>query len=356
METRNKLISVVTPCYNEELNVRECRDTVRDIFAQELPGYDYEHIFCDNASTDATLAELRALANEDPRVRVIANARNFGPFNSMFNGMLAARGDAVIPFLPADLQDPPQLIPEFVRRWEEGFEIVYGVRAQREESTALHAVRRAYYRLVSRFANMEIPLNAGEFTLIDRKVHDALRQCDDYYPYLRGLIANCGFRSTKVEYTWRARKRGFSKANTYALIDQGLNGLISFTNVPMRLVMFSGFAIAGLSILYAFATLVVNLIWFRELAAPGISTLIVALFFFSGVQLFVLGFLGEYISAIHFQVRKRPLVIERERYNFGEERPSLADAWPAAGARPPLPSAARIPASRPPTEGPPGSA
>ena len=316
MEPRKKLISVVTPCYNEEMNVRECRDAVRDVFARELPGYDYEHVFCDNASTDATLERLRELAAEDPHVRVIANARNFGPFNSMFNGLLACSGDAIIPFVPADLQDPPELIPQFVREWEAGHEIVYGVRADREETAALHAVRRAYYRLVSRFANIDIPLNAGEFTLIDRRVLDALRQCDDYYPYLRGLIANTGFRSTRIAYTWRARKRGFSKANTYALIDQGLNGLISFTNVPMRLVMFTGFTIAAVSILYALATFLIALIWYRELAAPGIQTLIVALFFFSGVQLFVLGFLGEYISAIHFQVRKRPLVIERERINF----------------------------------------
>ena len=338
-----KLISIVTPCFNEELNVRECRDTVREVFARELPGYDYEHVFCDNASTDATLERLRELAAGDPNVRVIANARNFGPFNSMFNGMLACRGDAVIPFLPADLQDPPQLIPEFVRQWESGFEIVYGVRAEREESAALHAVRRAYYRIVRRLANMEIPLNAGEFTLIDRRVLAALRQCDDYYPYLRGLIANCGFRSTQVPYRWSARKRGFSKANTYALIDQGLNGLISFTNVPMRLVMFAGFVISAISILYAVATLLIAIIWYRELAAPGISTLIVALFFFSGVQLFVLGFLGEYISAIHFQVRKRPLVIERERLNFPE-------------ATPPAPPAAPRPASRPSTAAPPDRA
>src|SRR3954468_24103155 len=266
MDTRRKLVSIVTPCFNEELNVRECRDAVRDVFARELPGYDYEHVFCDNASTDTTLAALRELAAEDPRVRVIANSRNFGPFNSMFNGLLACSGDAIIPFVPADLQDPPELIPEFVRLWEAGHEIVYGVRADREETAALHAVRRAYYRLVSRFANIDIPLNAGEFTLIDRKVAAALRECDDYYPYLRGLIANTGFKSTRVPYKWRARKRGFSKANTYALIDQGLNGLISFTNVPMRLVMFTGFTIAAVSILYAIATFLIALIWYRQLA------------------------------------------------------------------------------------------
>ena len=316
METSKKLISVVTPCYNEELNIEACRDAVREVFARELPGYDYEHIFCDNASSDATLQVLRRMAAEDPHVRVIANARNFGPFRSMFNGVLACSGDAVIPFVPADLQDPPEIIPRFVELWEQGYEIVYGVRAEREESALLHGVRRAYYRLVSRFANIDIPLNAGEFTLIDRKVLEALRECDDYYPYLRGLIANCGFRSAKVPYTWRARRRGISHANAYALIDQGLNGLISFTNVPMRLVMFTGFALAAVSILYALVTLLIGILWYRKLAPPGTETLIVALFFFSGVQLFVLGFLGEYIGAIHFQVRKRPLVVERERVNL----------------------------------------
>lgn len=311
-----KLISVVTPCYNEEATVQECHETVREVFREHLPGYDYEHIFCDNASSDATLDLLRGIAAADPHVRVIANSRNFGPFNSMFNGLLATSGDAIIPFVPADLQDPPQLIPEFVKLWEAGYKIVYGVRDSREESFLLHSVRRAYYRLVNRFANMEIPVNVGEFSLIDKQVADAVRQHDDYYPYLRGMIAHSGFKSASVKYTWRARKRGFSKANTYALIDQGLNGLISFTNVPMRLCMFFGIGVAILSILYAIGSLLVNLLWFRELAAPGIPTLIVSLFFFSGVQLFVLGFLGEYISAIHFQVRKRPLVIERERLNF----------------------------------------
>ena len=203
-----------------------------------------------------------------------------------------------------------------MKQWRNGYDVVYGIRASREESMLLHGVRRVYYRLVNKFANMDIPQNVGEFTLIDRKLLDALRQCEDYYPYLRGMIANCGFRSTSIPYTWRARKRGFSKSNTYALIDQGLNGLISFTNVPMRLVMFFGFAVAAASILYACATLLISIIWFRQVSAPGIQTLIVSLFFFAGIQLFVLGFLGEYISAIHFQVRKRPLVVERERLNF----------------------------------------
>lgn len=314
--TSKKMISIVTPCYNEEANVDECHAAVKAVFEKDLPGYDYEHIFCDNASTDSTLLKLRRIAAYDPHVKVVANARNFGPFNSMFNGLISTSGDAAIPLVPADLQDPPELIPEFVRLWEQGNEIVYGRRENREESRTLHAIRKVYYKWVNRLANIEIPLNVGEFTLIDRKVVNALRSCDDYYPYLRGMIANCGFKSAVVSYTWRARKRGLSKSNAYALVDQGLNGLISFTNVPMRLCMFLGMSIAALSIAYAFFALVYGLVFYRELSMPGIPTIIVSIFFFSGIQLFTLGVLGEYISAIHFQVRKRPLVVERDRVNF----------------------------------------
>ena len=182
----------------------------------------------------------------------------------------------------------------------------------------MRTMRAIYYRLVNRFANIEIPLNAGEFQLIDRVVVQALRQCDDYYPYLRGLIFNCGFRSVGVSYTWKARAKGFSKNRLYHLIDQALNGLISFTNIPMRMCLMSGMLIAFASICYSLFTLVSNIIFYRELSAPGIPTLIAALFFFSGVQLAFMGILGEYISAIHFQVRKRPLVIEVERINYGQ--------------------------------------
>ena len=312
---RKKLISIVTPCFNEELNVQDCYESVREVFERELPDYDYEHLFCDNASTDSTLEILRRIAAQDQRVKVIANARNFGMFCSMFNGLMNTRGDAAIPLVPTDLQDPPEIIPRFVAEWERGYEIVYGLRSQREESRLMHAVRRGYYRLVNRLANIDIPLNVGEFSLIDKKVVDALRQYEDYYPYLRGMIANCGFHSTRVPYVWKARNKGVSKNRLYSLIDQGLNGLISFTNLPMRICMFTGFSVALFSILYALTAFAVNLIYYRKLAAPGIPTLIVAIFFLGGVQLMFLGVIGEYVSAIHSQVRKKPLVIERERIN-----------------------------------------
>ena len=310
-----KLISVVTPCYNEEKNAEICYSTVKELFEKELSNYDYEHIFCDNCSLDSTAKILRDLAARDPHVKVILNARNFGGFRSIFNGMLATSGDGVICFLPADLQDPPEIIPQFVKKWEEGYDITFGIRAQREESWRLANVRRVYYRLVSKLADYAIPLNVGEFQLVDRKVIDALRKFDDYYPYIRGMIASCGFRSTGIAYTWRARKRGISSTNLYQLIDQGLNGLISCTNVPLRLCMFFGFFVAGGSILYSMVAFFLGIVFHGKVPA-GVSTLIAALFFFSGVQLFFLGAIGEYVSAIHFQVRKRPLVIEQERINF----------------------------------------
>jgi glycosyltransferase involved in cell wall biosynthesis len=330
MNTRKK-ISIVTPCYNEEDNVRLCHEAVRRLFQNDLAAYDYEHIFCDNFSKDGTAAILTELAAADPHVKVIFNSRNFGPARSLFNGILSSSGDATMCYLPADLQDPPEMIPPMVTHWENGYEVVYGVRNKREESLILRGIRRIYYALVSRLADIDIPMNVGEFQLVDRCVVDALRGFDDYYPYVRGMIASCGFRTASVEYTWKARARGFSKNRFYHLIDQGLNGLISFTNVPLRLCMFFGFLVAALSALYGFVTLVANILYFRQFAPSGIATLIVAVFFFAGLQLFFFGVLGEYIGAIHSQVRKRPLVIERGRLNF--DRPGAAQPHPAPGRR-----------------------
>jgi hypothetical protein len=229
---------------------------------------------------------------------------------------MATRGDAVVALFPADLQDPPELIREFVREWESGSQVVLGIKKQREESWAMRTTRKAYYRLVSSFANIRIPVDVSEFCLIDKVVVDALRRYDDYYPYIRGMIADCGFTVTGVSYNWVARKRGMTKHRFYHLIDQGLNGVISFTKLPMRICMFTGLVISLVSFVWAMVNLLLNLIY-RRGAPPGIPTLIVAVFFFAGLQLLFFGVLGEYIVAIHFQVRKRPLVIERERINFG---------------------------------------
>jgi polyisoprenyl-phosphate glycosyltransferase len=310
------LLSVVTPVFNEEQTVEACYEEVRRVLLSVQSEFDYEHIFCDNYSSDTTLAILTSLAEKDRKVKVVAYSRNFGPFNSVFNGMLAAGGDLVVPFVPADLQDPPAVILEFLEKWRQGFDVVYGKRTNRQEPWLMRSFRTIYYKLVSSWANIQIPTNVGEFTLLTRQVVDSISQVDDYYPYLRGLIANAGFRFTTVSYTWEKRGGGRSKNNFFSLLDQGLNGLISFSKVPMRLMMLSGAVISSISILYSIYSLVLGLLFYQSLAQPGIQTLIVATFFLSGVVLFSLGLVGEYVAAIHAQVRKRPLVIERFRINF----------------------------------------
>ena len=331
-----RLISVISPCYNEEDNVEACYETVRDLFRTDavLQRYDLEHIFADNSSSDATVAKLREIAARDPSVRVIVNARNYGPFRSTFNALRRASGDAVIPMLPVDLQDPPELIPAFVKKWEEGFLRVYGIRTQRQEGMVMRFVRRRYYRIVNRFSNIEIPENVAEFQIIDRQVLDALLQFKDYYPYIRGMLANVGFArdSASIEYTWRERRSGMSKNRFFNLVDQGLNGMISFTNAPMRMAIFTGFGMAVLSFAYGLLQLFLNLVE-PSAAPPGIATLIVALFFLSGVQLALLGVLGEYISAIHFQVRQGDVVVEREVINMEPRIPPRTAAAGPVGDR-----------------------
>lgn len=312
-----KVISIVTAVYNEEDNVEECHKAVRALFDGPLAAYDFEHVFADNCSSDRTVEILRRMAEAEPRIKVILNARNFGPMRSSFNALLATSGDAAVPLLAADLQDPPELIVEFVKRWEEGFEVVHGVREARDEGPILSLVKSAYYRTVSKLSSVNVPPNVGEFQLIDRKVVEALRGFDDHYPYPRGMIARCGFRTTGIPYRVLARARGLSKNRLWNLIDQALNGLVSTSNIPLRLSMIGGLVIAALSIAFAFFELLINLVFFREFQAPGIGLLIIALFFFSGVQLFFIGVLGEYIGSIHSQVRGGPIVVERGRINFG---------------------------------------
>ena len=310
-----KKITIVSPCYNEEQNVENCHRTVRDLFAGPLAGYRREHIFSDNASHDATPDILRRIAADDPDVKVILNARNFGPFRSMFNALSYATGDAVVVFLAVDLQDPPETIVEFVRYWEQGVEVVAGARVNRQESFALRTSRAIFYRTVRSLSDIDIPVNVGEFQLIDRKVWQAVMEHDDHYPYIRGIIASVGFRRVIVPYTWQTRKAGISKNNLPRLIDQALNGIFSFTNVPMRVCTFAGLGLALLCILYAAGA---SIAYFLnpQLAPRGILTLIVSLFFLSGIQLLFIGILGEYVTSIHSQVRRRPLVVERERINL----------------------------------------
>ena len=318
-----KTISIVTPCYNEEESIRECYATIKRVMDEGLAGYAREHIFCDNCSTDRTVDILREIASADPSVKVIVNARNFGILRNNYNGVLAAGGDAVILFMPVDMQDPPELIPEFVKQWEAGSEIVYGIRAEREEPFLLRNARKAYYQVLSRLSYVNYPPNVGDFQLVDRKVVDAMKRIDDAQPFMRMMPFEVGFRSTGIAYTWRARKHGVSRNAFLNMVDQGLNGLISFSNAPVRIALWTGVAISVLSFVYALAVFLLVITGVSR-AEAGIPTVILALFFFGGIQLLFLGVIGEYVLAIFNQVRRRPIVFERERINVprasGESR------------------------------------
>ena len=308
-----KLISIVTPCFNEEENVEEIYKQVKGIFA-ELPDYRYEHIFIDNASKDRTVAILKGIASRDRKVKIIINARNFGHIRSPYHALLQARGDAVI-CLAADLQDPPEKIPHFIRKWQEGYKIVVGVKEKSEESPIFFAVRKLYYNIIGRLSEIKLIKNFTGFGLYDQKVVEILRQIDDPYPYFRGLICDIGYERAEIPYIQPARRRGFTKNNFYTLYDTAMLGITNHSKVPLRLATISGFSVAFLSLMVAFGYLIYKLIFWASFTV-GIAPLVIGLFFFGSVQLIFIGIIGEYIGSIHTQVLKRPLVIEKERINF----------------------------------------
>jgi glycosyltransferase involved in cell wall biosynthesis len=310
---RPKLISVVSGCYNEEGNVRDCYLQVKKIFA-EIGRYRYEHIFIDNASQDRTAAILREIAAEDRNVKVILNARNFGHIRSGYHAMLQAKGDAVIS-LVSDLQDPPELIKDFIAKWEEGFQMVIGVKQESEESAVFFAIRRAYYELVARLAEVELNKNATGFGLYDRRFIEILRELDDPYPYFRGLVSEIGLPSAKIFYHQPVRKRGITSNNFYRLYDMAMLGITNHSKVPLRIATMLGFAVSIFSFAVAVIYVGLKLAFWHEFSL-GLAPLVVGLFFFGSVQLFFIGIVGEYIGAIHTQVLKRPHVVELERLNF----------------------------------------
>jgi glycosyltransferase involved in cell wall biosynthesis len=309
------MISVITPCFNEEETIAECVRRTAKVFAELMPEIDYEHIFADNASTDNTFSILAELAKTNPRIKVFVNSRNIGPFRNMYRGMSKARGEAIIPMLPADLQDPPEIIPDFVRLWRAGSLVVFGERTNRQEGILLRTLRGIYYRIVRRFAEGNIPINSGEFMLIDRSISDSLLALNDQYPYIRGLVAQSVDVSSSVKYKWEARTEGKSHSNWFSLLDQAINGFVSTSRIPARLALIGGFAISGLGILVGAYSLLMNL-FASNGATSGIPTLIVAEFFFGGLQLFFLGLIGEYVLSIHAQVRKLPKAFDVKSINF----------------------------------------
>jgi glycosyltransferase involved in cell wall biosynthesis len=310
-----KLISVVSGCFNEEGNVRECYEQVKKVFA-EIGKYRYEHIFIDNASKDRTVAILREIAAQDKNVKVIINARNFGHIRSPHHAMLQARGDAVISVV-SDLQDPPELIKEFLKKWEEGFRVVVAVKANSDESPVFFAIRKLYYELVSRLAETDLQKNFTGFGLYDRRFIDIIAEIDDPYPYFRGLVSEIGFPVARIPYHQPVRKRGITSNNFYRLYDMAMLGITNHSKVPLRVATMIGFLVSFLSLGVALGYLIFKLLYWDSFQL-GLAPLEIGLFFFGSVQLFFIGILGEYIGAIHTQVQKRPHVVELERINFEE--------------------------------------
>lgn len=308
-----KLISIVTPCYNEQDNVDEIYAQVKAVMAS-LPQYKYEHLFIDNASTDNTVLLLKKLAEKDKNVKLIVNTRNFGHIRSPYHALLQAQGDAAI-LIVSDLQDPPGMILDFVREWEAGYKIVIGVKNQSEESPLMFRIRKIYYNLIRKLSETELIKNYTGFGLYDKVVIDILREIDDPYPYFRGLICDIGFTIARISYTQPARKRGITKNNFFTLYDIAMLGITNHSKVPLRLATMIGFLMALLSFLVAAIYLVYKLIFWDNFSV-GLAPLVIGLFFFSSVQLFFIGIIGEYIGSIHTQVLKRPLVVEKERINF----------------------------------------
>ena len=322
MENKKKLVSVVIPTLNEEDNVGPMTDTLVKIFTEELPEYDYEIIYIDNYSRDHTRELIRDICAENPHVKAIFNTKNFGPMRSPVYGFKQAYGDCVVR-LNADFQDPPELIPTFVREWEKGHKIVIGIKEKTEENFLMAFIRRQYYKFLRKITEIGHIEDFTGFGLFDKSFVDVVRQIHDPMPYFRGMVAEFGGDYKTVLYVRPNRRAGKSKNHLYNLYDFAMVGITSYSKVMMRLATFAGFTIGGASILVALIYFIYKLVrwnWMRT----GIAPLVIGVFFLGGVQLFFIGLLGEYILAINSRVLDRPLVVEEERINFVEKSEKTA--------------------------------
>lgn len=307
-------ISIISGCFNEEENIEELYDRLTKMLREQLPGDEYEIILIDNASTDGTVSILKRIAATDKRLKVIVNNRNFGHVRSGYHAFLQARGDAVIA-MASDLQDPPEMIPDFVRKWKEGYKIVLAQKTQSAESRSFFLVRKVYYSIVNRLSEIDLVENITGFGLYDRRVVEDIRRIGDPYPYLRGLICDLGYERALIPFNQPVRKRGITKNNFYTLWDLAMLGLTNHSKVPLRLATFSGFCVGALSFLVALVFLTYKLMFWQDFQV-GTAPTVIGLFFIGAVQLCFVGILGEYIGAIHTQVLRRPPVVEKERINF----------------------------------------
>ena len=310
-----KLISIITPCYNEEENIEDTHQVIDTLFST-IHNYDYEHIFIDNASTDATLSILKNIAHADKHVKIIVNTRNFGHIRSPYYALLQSKSDAAIPFV-ADLQDPALLITQFIKKWEQGYKVVIGVKETSQESRIKFTVRSLYYYVIDKLSEVKQIKHFTGFGLYDKEVISTLRDMDDPYPYFRGLITEIGYKIFTIPYNQSRRSSGKTHNSIYALYDIAMLGITNHSKIPLRLATFTGFTIATLSLLVALIYTIYKITHWQEFTV-GIAPIVIGLFFFSSIQLFFIGIIGEYIGSIHTQTLHRPLVIEKERINFGD--------------------------------------
>lgn len=313
-----KKISVLVPTYNEEENVELLVNALVDEFSNNLKKYDYEIVFIDNDSTDNTQNILEEICKENKKVKAIFNAKNFGQFNSPFYGMLQTTGDATITIC-ADFQDPISLIPQFVKEWENGFKIVIGIKNKSRESKIMYFLRSCYYKLIKKLSSVDQIEHFTGFGLYDKKFIDVLRNLDDSEPYLRGIVAELGYKRKEIKYTQPKRLRGKTKNNWYTLYDAAMLGFTSYTKVIMRIATITGFIFSILSFVISLVYFILKLLFWNKFPM-GTVPILIGVFLIGSIQLFFIGMLGEYMININRRLMKRPLVVEEKRINFEEEK------------------------------------
>jgi glycosyltransferase involved in cell wall biosynthesis len=319
MAEDKKLISIVSACYNEEGNITELHDRITAVM-QSLPQYDYEIIIIDNKSTDGTRKEIREICALDPKFKAIFNVRNFGHIRSPWHGFLQGHGDAAI-FLCSDLEDPPELIPSMLEKWEAGYKLALAVREGTDERGLYPYLRKAYYRLLNKASNVEQVTGLTGFGLYDQEVVKTFRSLNEPYPYTRGLISELGWEIARIPFHKPVRPRGLTKNNLAIYLDMALLALVNHSRLPIRLATVSGVGISLLSFLVALYYLVRKLIWWDEFQA-GVAPALIGLFFLIGLLFLFLGLLGEYIGLLVTHVVRRPLVVEELRINFPKDSTS----------------------------------
>ena len=312
-----KTISIVVPCFNEEENVGPMSQAIVELFKNELKDYDYELIFIDNDSQDKTRELLRAICGNNDRIKAIFNAKNFGQFKSPYYGLLQATGDCAV-LVACDFQDPVELIPTFVKEWENGYKIVSGIKTSSKESKIMYWLRSLYYKMIKKLSDVEQIEHFTGFGLYDRKFLEVLKTLDDPTPFLRGIVAELGFKRKDIEYQQPQRRAGKTSNNFYRLYDGAMLSITSYTKVGLRLATLFGFVCSVISVIIAIVYLVMKLMYWDRFTA-GMAPMLIGVFLLGSIQMFFIGLLGEYILTINSRVMKRPLVVEEERINFEEE-------------------------------------